>query len=241
MEGVTAGQPTDIIVIFKGINADGTRITRGLQTLRWQCSVDMLVALFAIHTMKTSAFVRVRGLACFSRFRWCILCSLRSIILLVVLILGGDLGILGSIRCRCGCRCGIGSNTIRRVSVVGCKIRDDSICATNTVGAALREVNATGSRQSLSSPFRDPSLVFHHWELVIDLVHCHELFLATSTMRTRHILHVDWLAVFAHAKGSVASVVAETVFDTNDDPNDRLDVRFRGTFNGVHAVQNSLN
>lgn len=88
----------------------------------------------------------------------------------------------------------------------------------NAVGSTGR-ANTAGSRQSISSALRNPGLVLHHGELVVDLVHGHELLLTPSSVRSRHVFHVDGFTIFVgHVSSPIASVVPKAVLDANDDP-----------------------
>lgn len=84
---------------------------------------------------------------------------------------------------------------------------------------STRRANTSGGRQSISSALRDPGLVLHHGELVVDLVHGHELLLTPSSVRSGHVFHVDGFTIFVgHVSSPVASVVPKAVLDANDDP-----------------------
>lgn len=64
-----------------------------------------------------------------------------------------------------------------------------------------------------------PVRVLHLWEALVDLVHGHEFLLATSAVRAGvDRLHGDGVDVLAAREGTVARVVAETVFYSYNNP-----------------------
>ncbi len=62
MEGVAASQSSDVVVIFKGIDADGTGVAGAAQTLGRERSIDMLVVVFVIRVVVVVIVVVVVGL-----------------------------------------------------------------------------------------------------------------------------------------------------------------------------------
>jgi hypothetical protein len=60
MEGMPAGQSTNVVVVLQRLYANGTGVAARSDALRWQGRIDMLivVVVFAVHPFKVCAVTR---------------------------------------------------------------------------------------------------------------------------------------------------------------------------------------
>lgn len=92
--------------------------------------------------------------------------------------------------------------------------------ASQTAGTTGRCRDTTSGWKPFLCASGNPALVFHHRELLVDLVHSHELLFSASPMGSRrHVVHVDRFAILVESSQlTIPGIVPKAVLDTDNDP-----------------------
>lgn len=204
MEGMAASQATDVVVILKSVDANGTCVSRGCQKLGRNSSINVIVVLVVLVVMCSVGILSHDTSACLSLG--------ERVFVLDTMVCIGRIRSSGYFSSSLG--------LIIRALLLRGNFGNDAFHASDATRSTGWRRYSSCRRQAILGAVCNPSLVLHHGEFFVDLIHSHELLLTTTTMRPSwHVLQVDRLPIFIQAAQlAVPSIIPEAVLNTNDNP-----------------------